>query len=196
MQKDEIRGIEKTIGAQINTLRKMRKLTQKQFAERLSERGMPVDASAVSRMEKGDRALRVAECLIIAEVLETDVSMLLRGIQTPAQELSENRKFSDFSLQAMSDRVWDWLTFLMVAKWSLEDQPELASTIGEGFSEGDSYLPWVSKRLRQLPWDDSESPDEPAAAAIIVRDNQERQELLDCVSAYFENRIRVMTDGE
>lgn len=196
MQKDEIRGIEKTIGAQINTLRKMRKLTQKQFAERLSERGMPVDASAVSRMEKGDRALRVAECLIIAEVLETDVSMLLRGIQTPAQELSENRKFSDFSLQAMSDRVWDWLTFLMVAKWSLEDQPELASTIGEGFSEGDSYLPWVSKRLHQLPWDDSEAPDEPAAAAIIVRDNQERQELLDCVSAYFENRIRVMTDGE
>lgn len=95
MHKNQTGVIEKAIGAEIAKIRKERGLSQKQFIKKLSDNGLFIDASAVSRLERGDRALRIAECMIIAKSLEISVAMLLRGVQTPEDRIKELAQQAD-----------------------------------------------------------------------------------------------------
>lgn len=186
MNIESMRNVEKSIGESISAVRKMKKLTQKAFAEKLTDQGLSVDASAISRMEKGERALRIAECLVVAEVLEVDLSFLLRGIQTPAQELKEIREFADFSMRSMAEPFHDWLTNLLHVKWGLENDHELVSGVAEELHSPADYLPWVASRISELKWTyDYDS----AESHVMARDQSEVDLLISCVTAYATSRI-------
>lgn len=188
---DQTRNIEKSIGEQISTARKLRKYTQKKFAEVLTDHGLPVDASAVSRMEKGERALKISECILVAESLEIDMQVLLRGIQTPSQELKESRQFADFCMRDMGGTFADWLNQLLGVKWQLEEHPELTREVSEDLESHEDYLPWVASNLSKLTWiyeGDAED------SFILTRDQSEADELLGCVVAY--TRRRILPDPE
>lgn len=186
MSMDQSRNIEKAIGEQISAARKIRKYTQKKFAEVLTQHGLPVDASAVSRMEKGERALKISECILVAESLDIDMQVLLRGIQTPAQELKETRQFADFCMHDMGQSFADWLSQLLVVKWELESQPELIAEVSEEIKSHKDYLPWVASNLSKLSWT---YEGDPGDSLILTRDQAEADELLQCVVAYTKSRI-------
>lgn len=184
---EQTRNIEKSIGEQISAMRKIKKYTQKKFAEILTDHGLPVDSSAVSRMEKGERALKISECMIVAEALEVDLTFLLRGVQTPAQELKETRKFADLCMRDMSQSFADWLLSLLVAKWELERYPELLVNVSAELKSHDDYLPWVAARLSELEWE-WDAPDT-GDSYILTRDRKEVNDLIECVIAYAKSRI-------
>ncbi|MGN5733145.1 helix-turn-helix domain-containing protein [Arthrobacter psychrochitiniphilus] len=196
MNMESIANVEKSVGEAIFTVRKMRKLTQKAFAQQLTDRGMAVDASAVSRMEKGERALRIAECLVVAEVLEVDLPFLLRGIQTPAQELKETRTFADFCRREMSASFADWLGSLLIVKWELESRPELIGEVPGELTSHSDYLPWVASRLADLEWEYEGDSDD---SYILTRNQDEVDALIECLVAYARGRIipdRELANGE
>lgn len=73
-------------------------MSQKKLAEELTRKGMSVDASAVSRLEAGKRALPLAEIYTIAEVLGVSVKSLI-----PAMP---NSKVEFGLVSVAADRAW------------------------------------------------------------------------------------------
>lgn len=70
---------QRTVGAIIRELRTARGLTQAQLADALTHWGMPTGATAVTRMEQGDRPLKLSEAFAVAEVLNVPVDYLTTG---------------------------------------------------------------------------------------------------------------------
>lgn len=67
-------------------------MSQTALAERLTELGMKVDGSAVTRMERGTRAITVNELVTIAKALDASVSYLLHEASMPEVELQIARR--------------------------------------------------------------------------------------------------------
>lgn len=85
---------EQTFGRAVNGTRSSKGWSQRELAERLSSAGIEVDASAVSRIEKGTRALRLSEAVVIAKVL---------GQSLPAMLSPYN---DDHHVSALYEAVW------------------------------------------------------------------------------------------
>lgn len=69
--------IEQRFGQAVHEQRTLKGWSQREFAERLTDAGIAVDASAVSRIENGTRALRLVEAVVIADVLGQSLQTLL-----------------------------------------------------------------------------------------------------------------------
>ncbi|WP_165808073.1 helix-turn-helix transcriptional regulator [Microbacterium sp. TPD7012] len=72
-------------GQAVASHRATQRMSQKDLAAALTQAGMKVDAPAVSRIEKGQRAVRLAEALKIADVLGREIGDLV-GAKMTAQE--------------------------------------------------------------------------------------------------------------
>lgn len=70
---------------QMRAAREQAGVTQAELAELLSARGVKMDASAVARMERGERGVKLAEAHVIAEILE---------LRTKPIDLKPSRIFS------------------------------------------------------------------------------------------------------
>lgn len=185
---DQTKSIEKQIGAEVARIRKVRKLTQKQFAEALTTAGMGVDATAVSRLEKGERSLRIAECVIIAEVLKMGVESLLRGVQTPAQRVREVIRDAELELVTAQRNLWRWLAYHYDTKLTLERFPELLNTVSSELESSEDYLPMVAKKLSHYSFRKAVKPSE---HHLGVRNEADKQQLMECVTAYFDHLMLI-----
>lgn len=188
MQMDQTKNIEKQIGAEISRVRKIRKLTQKQFADALSLAGMNVDATAVSRLEKGERSLRIAECVIIAEVLKMGIESLLRGVQTPAQRIRETIREADLAFASAQGNLWVWLAHHYDAKLTLERLPELLATISPELDSAEDYLPMVANQMSSYSFRNAVKPSE---HHLGVRDEEDKAQLMECAISYFDHLISI-----
>jgi hypothetical protein len=149
---------------------------------------MAVDSSAVSRLEKGERSLRVAECVLIAEVLNMGIENLLRGVQTPAQRIRETIRDADLELASAQRNLWRWLAYHYDAKLTLERLPELLKSISPELESAEEYLPMVAKKLRHYSFRKAVKPSE---HHLGVRDETDKRQLLECVNAYFDHLILI-----
>lgn len=68
---------EQAFGQAVHAHRVQKGWSQRELAERLESAGVGVDASAVSRIEKGTRAVRLSEAVILAQVLDVPLETLL-----------------------------------------------------------------------------------------------------------------------
>lgn len=92
---DPVQRAENGFGERVRNARLRRKWTQRQLAERLQ-----LDASAISRLEQGLRAVRLGEAALIARALDTDLEQLVFSDDIdPAEALQ--------SLQESADRQMD-----------------------------------------------------------------------------------------
>lgn len=184
------RTIETAVGEAIAEYRVVRGLTQRQFAEMLTAAGMPVDASAVSRIEKGTRSVRLTEAITIANILDVDLGLLVDGVRTPEEELKSIRRNADLFMTHL-DGPFGLFTFgLLEAKWLLEDNPHLIQTLQDdelGTPTGpDDYLRWCAERVARIKVD----PDD----EVLTRTEEEAAQLIGVVHAWASNRIH--TDPE
>ena len=69
------------IGARVLKARKMAKppITQEDLAARLQLRGMKIDQSMISRIEKGERLVTDYELRALAKALKVDAGWLIEG---------------------------------------------------------------------------------------------------------------------
>ena len=94
--------IEKRFGETVLEERRVSRISQKVLAGALSARGLALDASAISRIEKGTRAIRLSEAAIIADVL----GFSLADVQTPRdpkEDFARHRKSFDAALSETHD---------------------------------------------------------------------------------------------
>ncbi|MCR2784077.1 MULTISPECIES: helix-turn-helix transcriptional regulator [unclassified Microbacterium] len=80
-------NIDESFGSSVAKARSLLGMSQKELASALAERGMKVDASAVSRIEKGQRSVRLAEANVIAGALGRDLGDLLEASGTLQERL-------------------------------------------------------------------------------------------------------------
>lgn len=81
--------------------RASRGLSQTALAERLTELGMKVDGTAVTRMERGTRAITVNELVTLAEALDVSLQRLMQEVPMPEVALQIARQeVADLSRQA------------------------------------------------------------------------------------------------
>lgn len=70
-------SIDDYFGKSVRAYRTSEKLSQRAFAGRLTSAGMPVDAAAISRIESGERSVRLQEASVIAGVLGVPLVSLI-----------------------------------------------------------------------------------------------------------------------
>lgn len=189
------RPIEELVGEQVAAARSMRGLTQREFAAKLTQAGMPVDASAVSRIEKGARSIRLAEALTVADVLEVDIAFLFRGILTPEQEFRQIRQSADIGLAGLADSFLQAANGLLEARLILHDNPALLgqlksdprlsspNEVSDLPQSSDEYLPWVAKNIQAKPLDDNH--------VVHPHDQEEADQLTDLFRIWIAARIRL-----
>jgi transcriptional regulator with XRE-family HTH domain len=88
------------LGVEVRRARTMLGLSQKDLAEKATAAGWPSDTSAISRVESGERVLRVDEAAVVVRLLGLSLDVAL-GIQAPAAGYSEG--FEAGYRQAMAD---------------------------------------------------------------------------------------------
>ena len=69
------------IGANIRRIRKERKITQKEMAEQLQLRNIPISRETYVKLERGIRNIGASELKAIKEILETTYEELLQDTE-------------------------------------------------------------------------------------------------------------------
>lgn len=139
-------------GRAVLEARQSREISQRAFAELLTEAGMTVDASAVSRIEKGTRSVRLTEALTIADVLDLDLRDLVQETQTPVKAFARQRRYVDYNLQRVEEAGLGAVRALVDACTLIDDNPNvLTAAHDERFddpTDASSYLKWIADRWR------------------------------------------------
>lgn len=176
---------EDRFGEAVAMMRKFEKLSQRDFAEKLTAKGMPVDASAVSRIEKGTRSVRLTEALTIAEVLNTDLEWLVSGSKTPSQELQSMRRAADRSLRLLVDPIVSVAFSVAEICEHLSRHPELlADLVDTDFgapSSPEEYVSWIARRVGRWSVSDDEY--------VGVASQEEVDRIVDVVVAVARRHI-------
>lgn len=140
-------------GKRIQEARADLEISQRELAERLAERGLKLDPSAITRIEKGTRPVRVEEAVALAAVLDTRVSELLdEDWLTPEERLADHRQAADTAMNVALTNVLEWLQRLATTQAHLREHPELvpAGFRGDSPESVEDYLPWVKARVAAL----------------------------------------------
>jgi len=191
MQSNEM-PIENRFGEEVLASRRLQRISQKDLAEHLSERGLNVDASAISRIEKGTRAIRLSEAALIAGTLGFSLADV-ENPRDPGEDLERIKKAIDSSLSAafqesllVTDAVQDML-------WLLERHPELLKALGRDWPVPPTSLSEYVKFL-EMKWRG------PTHIASAVGTDLESVELRDSVLSLIRTvtsfAVGGVTDGE
>lgn len=171
-------------------------LSQRKFAAMLSDRGMAVDASAISRMLKGNRAMRLSEVYTVAEALGISVKYLLPDLTSKREEVKQ--------LQQMQDRLWRSMAFDMVKLVEaaqdvvqlLDDDPSLMDLMNSGkgpqLDAPRDYLAWAASRAQASYNELAQNGQiDPSTEVLFVPTAEVKQYLLDHVSQLLAPFIEV-----
>ncbi|WP_157923453.1 helix-turn-helix domain-containing protein [Mycolicibacterium peregrinum] len=182
-----VQGTEAGFGERVRETRLAKKWSQKQLAEKLD-----LDASAISRLEQGTRAIRLGEAALIARVLDVDLDFLVYGDLDPAAALRRARTEADRRMhllrRAASDMAGEYLEIVDL----LSENPELFGNLGKA-EDGDEstplpttvdeYMEWVRKRVHAVyaPEDDYRR--------VFTEDETIAREIMMIVTAAVENVV-------
>lgn len=90
-------------GAAVAKTRNALGWSQKTLAEKLSERGLQVDATAVSRIESGGRSLRLTDALTIANALDVQLDDLVVRARSPLDQWFALQRGTDRAIAVLED---------------------------------------------------------------------------------------------
>lgn len=65
----------RNFGMRVRVARESRGKGQQWLSERLRARGVPISKTALSRLESGDRAIKLAEAVVLCDLLDLDVNL-------------------------------------------------------------------------------------------------------------------------
>jgi len=134
-------------------MRERQGLSQRRLSELIGERGVRLDPTAITRLEKdGERGIRLSEAAVIAAVLDIDLNEFINEHSDPEARLSSLRAASDHNLSIAKRFLQAGLETLTEARRLLAEHPELTKTVthrehDEPPTDPSSYLRWVLGRL-------------------------------------------------
>lgn len=182
-----VQQTEAGFGERVRDARQERKLSQKQLAEKLD-----LDASAISRLEQGARAIRLGEAALIARVLDVDLDFLVYGDLDPAAALRRARAQADNRMHRTRRAAYEMAGEYLEIIELLSENPELFGNLRDADDDDharplpttvDEYMEWVSKRAQDVydPQDDFRR--------IFIDDEKVVRQIMKIVSAAVENVV-------
>lgn len=189
MTRSELKTPDERFGEGVSEARALRGLSQKGLAAALTSRGFKVDASAVSRIEGGTRAVRLSEALIIANVLGVDLAVLLDGTDlSPRAELRRARQLEREGYYRLRDPLLHFLNGHLWVYHELIQHPELLDTMpgggGATLDRAEDYFGWAARQVSVRERDAQLEDERGAADYVLYRTEAERQGLLQVAAAY------------
>ena len=134
--------IENRFGEAVLNGRHRQGLSQKAMADLLTERGLALDASAISRIEKGARAIRLSEAAIIADVLGFSLADIERP-RDPQDDLARLQKSIEAGLNASYEGAYQVARAMDEMVWVLGNEPQLLGSLGDLGSTLTSFSQFV-----------------------------------------------------
>jgi transcriptional regulator with XRE-family HTH domain len=141
--------IENRFGEEVLASRNLQRISQKDLAEGLRSRGLNLDASAISRIEKGTRAIRLSEAALIAEALGFSLADVEHP-REPLEEMTRVRKTLDASLSAAFQEALHVADAIQEMIWLIERDPQLLESLGDGIVEPANLSEYV--KSLELNW--------------------------------------------
>lgn len=144
------------VGANVRSAREREGLTQRDLADVLAKYGWELDPTAITKIEKGSRSLRIGQLYLLARVLHSrpedlirdqqesvnrDYRHVQRGLQATRQQIARNIREINSLRQALARIEHDGLLS------SLE--PPLSN-----FESADQLLPWLSDQIASIQAED------------------------------------------
>ncbi|GAA3284500.1 helix-turn-helix transcriptional regulator [Nesterenkonia halobia] len=141
-------SVDQRFGQQVSDIRTMaRGMSQRQMAEELHKLGMPADAPAVSRIEKGQRSVRISEVEIIAKVLGVRMADLLQDEVSPADQLGHLVDDATRTLHRLAQFIAQGGHDLQLVIGHLRSHPELMAIISTELNDPADYLPHMARSI-------------------------------------------------
>jgi hypothetical protein len=129
--------------------RRVLRVSQKDLASNLEQLGLHLDASAISRVEKGTRALRLSEAATIASTL----GFALADVEAPSDPVeifAIRSKMVENGVAAAEEGMRAFVEGLEEMSWLIDQAPHvLAALGGDGLDAPTSfvsYIEWLTAR--------------------------------------------------
>lgn len=138
MQKDSISDLAKGCASC-----EAKKWSQRRLAEALDEIGVKLDPSAVTRIERGVRDVKLREAVAIASALEVALQELIRG-KDPTVELFAHMSAAEERMTAGRAALAGMGFYYLMVAHSLDEHPELLEVLksrdGKRYRGSKQYL--------------------------------------------------------
>ncbi|PWC04255.1 helix-turn-helix domain-containing protein [Agromyces badenianii] len=150
-QTDTIGAAEQSFGRAVLSARESRRLTQRQLVDKLAAFGLAIDTSILSRIETGQRSIRLGEALVIANALDVELFALLGQTRSPVGEFHAARRWADSAELTLEEPLREFMNSALALRASLVETPGLLSELPEESqpADADAYLDWRSERTRR-----------------------------------------------
>lgn len=146
------------VGTAIQDRRVRYGYTQGEFAQELRKRGVKWSQGTLSRVELGERPVRLVEATVVAEVLGVELPVLLREgattedkVRIAQAEFAESVVDIQRAVMTMTARMTDVEDLL---KLSPDSFAALATTEREGPPNASEYLPWLLGFVKDIEFEE------------------------------------------
>lgn len=144
-------SIEARFGEAVTDGRRVLRMSQKQLVEALSTRGLALDASAISRIEKGVRAIRLSEATVIADALGFSLSDIERP-RDPVDDFGRRQRSIDAALSASHNGSLELAEAVEEMTWLIDRHPEVLESVPSEAGQPSSaaeYVAWIERSWRE-----------------------------------------------
>ncbi|MBT1630423.1 helix-turn-helix domain-containing protein [Curtobacterium flaccumfaciens] len=152
MQRNDEQTIEQRFGHTVFEYRKVIGLSQKALADHLNKLGLQLDASSISRIEAGTRALRLSEAATIARTMGFDLADIERPYD-PVERFQLRQQAVDRALMTAQESIRDLAEALVQVSWLIFESGDrvdifegVEAFAGERPTDAPSYIAWVRAR--------------------------------------------------
>lgn len=180
---------DEAFGQNVALARGWKSLSQRELAQRLSAAGFKVDAPAVSRIEKGSRSVRLAEALIIADVLDIEISTLVSGLDgSPLADLKGIRRSATDAFHMLREPLRRFMQSYIWVYEHLVEYPELVDSFeleGERIVNAGDFFRVAAQRIAVLEREARAAGErDPEGSYAVFHDQVARDGIRAVVFAY------------
>ncbi|MFK4789864.1 helix-turn-helix domain-containing protein [Microbacterium sp. ZW T5_56] len=149
--------VDESFGASVAKARTLRGMSQKELSSALAQLGMKVDAPAVSRIEKGQRSLRLTEATTVATALGVDLTDLLQEPGTIQERVYAAYDQIGMRTTELAQAASKFAQSIFRLSNLIEGAPEQLNLLKDGDAgapaTGREVPAWYSRLLRSRYWD-------------------------------------------
>lgn len=119
---------EQRFGSMVFESRRALGISQKELSDGLATQGLVLDNSAISRIEKGTRALRLSEAIVLARVLRFSLADFEEAVP-PAEDFARRRKSVDDALHTAHTALTNAADELSGLAFVVDGHPEVTTEL-------------------------------------------------------------------
>ncbi|QZH66937.1 helix-turn-helix domain-containing protein [Mycolicibacterium farcinogenes] len=147
MHDDAEPGFDKRVGANIRDLRNKKGWSQRQLAESL-QGDLRLDPSAITRIERGERSIKLREAAAIADALEVALYQIVTHFDNPHdEELRQLTNSAHWEIRLAQEAFHRMATVYLLAAGTISKHGNVMTD----FSDPRQYLAEEARRAAERP---------------------------------------------